>query len=356
MLYEYLWLDANQHLRSKIRNYYNELLDLKINDYLCDEKYYKQMFYNDKNIIISEIPHWNYDGSSTGQGHTDDSEVILIPVNFIKHPFISNALLVLCENIDVKSQPVKGNSRTVASLIFNEPTNKNKHVWFGLEQEFFFFDKKTKKPFGWEGQNQIKQGEYYCGVNRSSSIERDIMNELIQTSIRVGLSMSGINQEVAPSQWEYQIGPVEGIEAADQMIFAKYILYILCERCGLYATFHPKPLSGDWNGSGCHVNISTEEIRNSLHGYNEILSVMNNMADDHSNFIQNYCGNNNDMRLTGAHETSDPSIFSFGVASRSSSVRIPRDTFLNKRGYFEDRRPGSSIDYYKTISRYLKYL
>ena len=355
MFCEYLWLDSNLHLRSKMRN-----VSIKSNDisnYIQQYgNHYISCYDNRKLDIIKKIPLWNYDGSSTGQGNVDNSEVILVPVNFIKHPFIDNAFLVLCCNRNCDGVPVVGNSRFNAASKFQDKANRDKCVWFGLEQEFFFFDKETKKPVEWKGHNQIKQGEYYCGVNRSSSIERSIMTDLICIADKVGLTISGINQEVAPAQWEYQIGPVEGVEAGDQMVFAKYILYMLCEKHGLYASFHPKPLSGEWNGSGCHVNISTMDMRERDDGYQIILSAIARIGEDHSNFIENYCGNNNHMRLTGSHETSDPNTFTYGVGSRDSSVRIPYDTLREKKGYFEDRRPGSSIDYYKTIAKYLDYL
>ena len=36
--------------------------------------------------------------------------------------------------------------------------------------------------------------------------------------------------------------------------------------------------------------------------------------------------------------------FTYGVADRSASVRIPTKTFFEKAGYFEDRRPSSNCD------------
>lgn len=358
MLFEYLWLDANQHLRSKIRNIIEKNREvLKISDFLTSD-YNKEKKKEEKKEIIDILSNdkkyfWSYDGSSTGQCENENSEVILIPVNFIKHPFIENSILILCSNYDTYGNPVKGNSRHESEKLFEK--NKDKELWFGIEQEFFFFNKETKKPIDWKGINQTKQGEYYCGVNRSTHIEREIMNELIIICNKVNIGINGINQEVAPAQWEYQIGPYNGIDVADDLIFTKYILYILCEKHGLYATFHPKPLNGDWNGSGCHINISSKKTRESGNGYNNIISVIKNMKKDHNNFILNYCGKDNSMRLSGFHETSDPLKFTYGVGTRNTSVRIPTQTFLTKSGYIEDRRPGSSIDYYKTLSKYIQY-
>lgn len=58
-------------------------------------------------------------------------------------------------------------------------------------------------------------------------------------------------------------------------------------------------------------------------------------------------GEGNDSRLTGEHETSSMTKFSYGVGNRAASVRIPTDTHSNNgKGYIEDRRPASNIDAY----------
>lgn len=348
MIVEYLWLDVDGELRTKAR--FLDKFDKKLVKNICNSKYIK----DNKKKYLSYIPQWNYDGSSTGQAITDNSETILKPVNVIKNPF-QNGLLVLCENFNMNDKIVPGNNRSHASLKFNK--NKNIKCWFGVEQEFFFFDKKSNEPLLWSERKNTSQDKYYCGVNNSSQIERDIMDELFRTSINVGLSMSGINQEVAPSQWEYQIGPVEGIETADQLIFAKFILQRLCQKYDLYPNFYPKPtiIDKNFNGSGCHVNISTKKSRKNK-GYYHILKYLENFDKDHKNFVNNYTGVDNELRLTGKNETSSKDKFSFSVGGRATSVRIPFETRSNEKGYFEDRRPGSNIDYYLILSKYLDYL
>ena len=61
-------------------------------------------------------------------------------------------------------------------------------------------------------------------------------------------------------------------------------------------------------------------------------------------------GSDNDQRLTGLHETQHIDKFSYGVADRGASIRIPQGTIDNKKGYLEDRRPASNANPYNIVS------
>jgi len=133
---------------------------------------------------------------------------------------------------------------------------------------------------------------------------------------------------------------VEGIDASDQLFMSRYILQRVAELFGVVISFDPKPIKGDWNGAGMHSNFSTEPMRNDG-GYDVILAAMEKLKGKHMEHIKVY-GEGNERRLTGAHETAPIDRFSFGVANRGASIRIPRSTFHDKKGYFEDRRPASN--------------
>ncbi len=67
--------------------------------------------------------------------------------------------------------------------------------------------------------------------------------------MQAGLIISGINAEVMPGQWEFQIGPVGPTEVGDQVMCARWLLHRLGENFGIVSTFAPKPVKGDWNGA-----------------------------------------------------------------------------------------------------------
>lgn len=55
-------------------------------------------------------------------------------------------------------------------------------------------------------------------------------------------------------QWEYQVGPCEGIEMGDHLWMSRFLLHRVAEDFGIKVTFDPKPVPGDWNGAGAHTN------------------------------------------------------------------------------------------------------
>ena len=199
------------------------------------------------------IPEWNYDGSSTGQADGNDSEVIIKPRAVYKCPFRGNTfscnVIVLCDTYKPDGTPLINNYRPQAQEIFTEHISEK--PWYGLEQEYFIINPKTNLPIGFNGYSNDKdsleytppQGQYYCSVGTNNAIGRKLADLHYTYCLKMGLKVSGINAEVAPGQWEFQIGPVEGIEAADQLLVARYVLIRLAEDFDLSITFHPKPLS-----------------------------------------------------------------------------------------------------------------
>eukprot|EP00056_Hartaetosiga_gracilis_P004778 m.78107 g.78107 ORF g.78107 m.78107 type:complete len:396 (+) comp11943_c0_seq1:139-1326(+) len=337
-------------------------------------------------VSVDDLPIWNYDGSSTKQAPGHDSEVLLKPESIFRDPFRRGEnILVLCSTWkpldDGSMEPLTvvedltsvfgvsgNNTRTDAEKIFNHPKVAEQEFWFGIEQEYTLFESDNVTPLGWpKGGFPGPQGPYYCSVGAENAFGRDIVESHLRACMYAGIKISGTNAEVMPGQWEYQVGPCTGIDAGDQLTVSRFLLMRVCEIFDVIVTFHPKPIRGDWNGAGCHTNFSTKDMRDNKCEYDytpsdgpykgqaltgawakmiEALEFMRIKTEDHINVY----GSDNHLRLTGKHETQSMSEYSYGVADRGASIRIPRETHKNKYGYLEDRRPASNMDPYVVTS------
>lgn len=330
---EYIWLDGYQpmaNLRSKTKIIDGELAKLKLED----------------------LPVWGFDGSSTKQAEGKSSDCLLKPVALFPDAARKDGALVMCEVLLPNGQPHPTNSR---ATIPDDPD-----TWFGFEQEYFFY--KNGKPLGFPDDGfPAPQGPYYTGVGYSNvgAVARELTEKHIDLCIAAGINIEGINAEVAKGQWEFQIFGKGSKAAADQMWVARYIMMRLGEAYGVDIEWHCKPIRGvynaplDWNGSGMHSNFSTKHMREvgGKEYFEKLMAAFSKHMDEH---IAVY-GPDNHLRLTGLHETQSIDKFSYGVADRGASVRVPH-SFINAgyKGYLEDRRPNSAADPYLVAGRILK--
>jgi glutamine synthetase len=329
----YIWLDNEQKPRSKTMVLSEEIKE------------------------VEKLPIWNFDGSSTGQASGENSEVLLKPVAIYPDPFRkNNNILVLCECLNPDMTPHKTNTRHIAKEIFDNDIVKKEKPWYGLEQEYVLLYYDFDRPIGWPPNCNFlpqPQKNYYCSLGVENVCGREVVELHLKCCLDAKLTISGINAEVMLGQWEYQIGPVESIDAADQLVISRYLLIRVCEQLKLRVTFEPKPVLGDWNGSGCHTNFSTKSMRENDDGLKIIIDSMEKLKNNHTLHMENY-GKDNNLRMTGKHETASYEKFTYGVANRGCSVRIPRETNKNGKGYLEDRRPASNMDPYTVTSLLVK--
>ena len=335
---DYIWLDNEKNFRSKIKVWNIDTSTSK---------------FNGKNYDV--LPEWTYDGSSTKQADGEDSEIVLKPVAIFPK-LAGHGYYVLCATYNLEPEidnngiqtwkytPTRNNTWHNANEVFEK--YKDEKPWYGLEQEYFI------NPMERGG---IEQGQYYCSVGHDNCFYREIAEEHMEECLKCGINISGINAEVAPNQWEFQVGPVEGIHAANQLLLSRYLLIKLCEKKKVRVNFHPKPLyhvQQSVNGSGCHTNFSTENMRKEG-GMTYIQNACSRLEKEHKKHMENY-GIDNELRMSGECETAKFDTFSSGKADRTSSVRIPLFVERDGYGYFEDRRPASNCDPYLVTSLILE--
>ncbi|WP_437188503.1 glutamine synthetase beta-grasp domain-containing protein [Planctomicrobium sp. SH668] len=293
---------------------------------------------------VEDLDMWGFDGSSTQQAEGRSSDCLLKPVALYPDVTRKNAFIVMSEVLLPNGEPHPTNFR---AGVPEEPD-----LWVGLEQEYFFW--RDGKPLGFPEEGYpAPQGPYYTGVGYKymGDLARDVVEEHIDIVREAGINLEGINAEVAKGQWEFQIFAKGSRKIGDDMWVARYMLLRLAEKYGLDVEWHCKPVRGDWNGSGMHLNFSTKFMRE-VGGkayFEKLMEAFDKYKNEH---IAAY-GPDNHLRLTGLHETQSIDKFNYGVANRGASIRVPHSFVKDDayRGYIEDRRPNSQADPYRIIQR-----
>lgn len=311
--------------------------------------------------ILKYIPEWSFDGSSTGHLKDEQTEIILKPVRAFPDPFkLLPNLMILCEcfvpqliNSIINYNPHISNFRYI--LEQEEKSKRERDIWIGLEQEYIIFPNNISKSLIPQSSLLMETDDYYCNSG-CHLYGRNIAEEHLEKCLYSGLTVSGINSEVSLFQWEYQIGPEYPLKIADMLIVSRYILKRITEKNNIILSFEPKPFP-NLNVSGCHLNFSTNDMRTGIlfSNNNQYNNLINNLKQFHFETIQNY-GKNNEKIMNGLNKTSNYNNFSIGVGKRNVSIRIPIQTFNEKKGYLEDRRPLSNIQPYKAIYALIKLL
>jgi glutamine synthetase len=233
---EYIWIDGTEdapQLRSKT----------------------KVVEHHEWDGSVANCPVWGFDGSSTNQAPGDNSDCVLKPVRIYENPLEENSHLVMCEVWNADDTPHETNTRRLLEETITD-VEDDIDEWVGFEQEYTLY--KNRRPLGWpqasliDNDEPYPQGDYYCGRNAGENISREHMNACIDA----GISICGTNAEVMLGQWEYQIGAGGSIHMSDDLWVARWLMERICEKHGLEVILDPKPIPGDWNGAGCHINSS----------------------------------------------------------------------------------------------------
>jgi glutamine synthetase len=333
---EYIWLDGvtpTQGLRSKTRV-------VKIGGDLPTPE---------------DFPDWTFDGSATDQADDSNSDCALKPVCVVKDPTREGAhYLVLCEVFNPDGSKHVSNTRGTLRAVLHAGAAAH-DPWIGFEQAYTLI--RDHRPLGFPKEGYpTPQGPYYCSIGADRAFGREIAETHARYCQEAGLIFYGLNAEVMPGQWEFQIGyrgqdsdDPSLLNAADHLWLARYLLHRVAEKAGLIASLANKPMKGDWNGAGMHTNFSTIATR-AEGGIDVIRELAGRLKAHHAAHIAVY-GEGLAERLTGLRGTCAITEFRIGNADRSASIRIPLSVEHQGCGYFEDRRPGANADPYTVAAR-----
>ena len=269
-----------------------------------------------------------FDGSSIeGYQRIQESDMVAVPIASTTQvlPFRSGGsrtIRMFAEIRNPDGTPYASHPRVVLQRQLARLNERGfQHMYLGPEPEFFYF-KAEKDP-------QVLDQAGYFDIN-PVDIGDDIREVTVFALEAMGIPVEYHHAEVAPSQHEIDIRYQDALRMADSLQTHKYLVKEIARRCGVFATFMPKPLEGE-NGSGMHTHLSIFKDQNTNSFYDKddehhlsglakqfiagVLAHAREMA-----FVTNQWPNSY-KRLVPGYEA--PVYIAWAEANRSAAVRIP---------------------------------
>jgi glutamine synthetase len=189
-----------------------------------------------------------FDGSSVhGFARIDESDMVLRPdpATFAVLPW-ENVGRLICDIVQPGGQPYEGDPRLALRRALDRAAAEGYGMQVGTELEYFYFR-----------SNRVPEAVDAAGYFDLSPPDEatEIRRETVEAIARMGIDVEAAHHEVAPGQEEIDLRHRPALEAADKLMTCRYLAKEVARRCGVYATFMPKPLHAQ-NGSGMHTHMS----------------------------------------------------------------------------------------------------
>ena len=156
---------------------------------------------------------------------------------------------MFCDIHDPDGTPFEGDPRWVLRRNLSKAHELGFTFYCGPEMEFFLFRSEEEPVL-------LDRGTYF------DLTPQDIGSEFRRAAIeyleKMGISVHSSHHEVAPSQHEIDLRFADALTMADNIMTFRLVVKQVAQEHGIYATFMPKPISGEW-GSGMHTHLSLFE-------------------------------------------------------------------------------------------------
>ena len=227
---------------------------------------------------------------------------------------------MFCDIANPDETPFEGDPRWVLRRNLQRAQDLGFTFYANAEIEFFLFNSA-------ENPQPLDHGSYFdlTPQDIGSEFRRHTIHYLEQ----MGISVHSSHHEVAPSQHEIDLRFAGAMEMADNIMTFRLAVKEVAQEHGVYATFMPKPLQGEW-GSGMHTHMSLfEGDRNAFFDAADeyhlskiarsfiagILAHAREMAAVTNQWVNSY------KRLIPGYEA--PVFTVWGRRNRSALVRVP---------------------------------
>jgi glutamine synthetase len=358
VIVEYVFIDRHKNTRSKTRiiSPRYEITDTK------------------KNNPQFSIDVMYIDGYISGLCELDnDIELVLLPRGIFNDPFSINTskrkyLLCMCEVMTLEGLPHITNNRSKLfqtmknindKLLIENKNNTIEKTFplFGVEQEYVILKNlKTDNDFS----NDKNQNTFGCDdYKANATIGRNIAMEHMNKCLDAGVKICGINSDIGPLQWSFQLENCDPFMFCDNLWISRYILSRIAELHNITISYDPKTFGNYCTNTKINVIFSTYEMRQEngivainsaiekmltkeietetdqqdkgINAINTILQILNEKAKKQ----------NNDIDLNKCVHSK---------TNNKSTIEIPTNVKMAKSGYLIDKRHKSNSDPYLICS------
>jgi glutamine synthetase len=281
-----------------------------------------------------------FDGSAI-QGFTRVQEADMIahpdPTTFQILPWRPEShgvARMFCDIATPDGAPFEGDPRWVLRRQLQRAQEMGFTFYANAEVEFFLFDSP-------ENPQPLDRGSYFDLTPQD--VGSEFRRHTIQYLEQMGISVHSSHHEVAPSQHEIDLRFADGLTMADNIMTFRLAVKEVAQENGVYATFMPKPIQGEW-GSGMHTHMSlfegdrnaffdaADEAHLSKIGRSFIAGILTHareMTAVTNQWVNSY------KRLIPGYEA--PVFVVWGRQNRSALVRVP--------SYKPDKEQATRIEY-----------
>src|SRR6478609_2808668 len=231
---------------------------------------------------------------------------------------------MFCDITTPDGQPAVADPRHVLKRALAKAADAGFTFYTHPEIEFYLLKSSS---FGADGPEPVDSAGYFDNVPGGTA--HDFRRRSVRMLEDLGISVEYSHHEGGPGQNEIDLRYADALATADNIMTFRTVIKEVAIEQGVYATFMPKPISGQ-PGSGMHTHMSLFEgdvnafyeegaqyqlskvgrqfIAGLLRHANEISAVTNQ-------FVNSY------KRLWGGDEA--PSFVTWGHNNRSALVRVP---------------------------------
>ena len=271
-----------------------------------------------------------FDGSAIeGLTRTYESDLLAQPdpTTFQTLPWrgeIDPTARMFCDLTTPDGQPAVADPRHVLKRTLAKAADAGFTFYTHPEIEFYLLKSSS---FGPDGPVPVDSAGYFDNVPGGTA--HDFRRRSVRMLEDLGISVEFSHHEGGPGQNEIDLRYADALTTADNVMTFRTVIKEVAIEQGVYATFMPKPLSGQ-PGSGMHTRMSLFEgdqnafyeegakyqlSKTGRHFIAGLLKHANEISAVTNQFVNSY------KRLWGGDEA--PSFITWGHNNRSALVRVP---------------------------------